>query len=88
MTTWIAIALTVACLLVAETVPAAQPVGPRDAVEAAVARFMNIMQTGRSDGAAIPADRFVAIREIVREMFDFDDLPPRALPALADAPVR
>ena len=79
MTTWIAIALTIACLLVAETVPAAQTVGPRDAVEAAVARFMNIMQTGRSDGAAITADRFVANREIVREMFDFDEISRRTL---------
>jgi len=79
MTTWIAIALTVASLLVAETVPAAQTVGPRDAVEAAVARFMNIMQTGRSDGAAVTTDRSVAIREIVREMFDFDEISRRAL---------
>ena len=79
MTTWIAIALTVASLLVAETVPAAQPIGPRDAVEAAVARFMNIIQTGRSDGAALTADRLVAIREIVREMFDFDEISRRAL---------
>jgi phospholipid transport system substrate-binding protein len=79
MTTWITIALTVASLLVAETVPAAQPVGPRGAVEAAVARFMDIMQTGRADGAAITADRLVAIREIVREMFDFDEISRRAL---------
>jgi len=79
MTIWIAIALTVASLVVAETVPAAQTVGPRDAVEAAVARFMNIMQTGLSDGAAVTADRFVAIREIVREMFDFDEISRRAL---------
>jgi len=79
MTTWIAIALTIASLLVAETVPAAQPIGPRDAVEAAVARFMNIIQTGRSDGAALTADRLVAIREIVREMFDFDEISRRAL---------
>ncbi len=56
MTIWIAIALTVASLVVAETVPAAQTVGPRDAVEAAVARFMNIMQNARSDGAAMTAD--------------------------------
>jgi len=48
--------------------PAAQTVGPRDAVEAAVARFMNIVQSGRSDGAAVTADRRDAIREIVREM--------------------
>jgi phospholipid transport system substrate-binding protein len=79
MTTWITIALIVASLLVAETVPAAQPVGPRGAVEAAVARFMDIMQTGRADGAAITADRLVAIREIVREMFDFDEISRRAL---------
>jgi hypothetical protein len=68
MTTWIGIVLTVACLLAAETVPAAQTVGPRDGVEAAVARFMNIVQSGRSDGAAVMADRLDAIREIVREM--------------------
>jgi phospholipid transport system substrate-binding protein len=79
MKTWITIALTVAYLLVAETVPAGQTVGPRDAVEGAVSRFMDIMQTGRSDGAAVPADRFVAIREIVRDMFDFDEISRRAL---------
>lgn len=79
MTTWIGIALTVACVLVAQTVPALQPVGPRDAVEAAVARFMNILQGGRSDGAVITADRLGEIREIVREMFDFDEISRRAL---------
>lgn len=79
MTTWIGIALAVAGVLVAETVPAAQPVGPRDAVEAAVVRFMTIMQDGRSGGAAVTADRLGEIREIVREMFDFDEISRRAL---------
>jgi hypothetical protein len=51
------IALTIMCLLVAQTMPASPPTGPRDAVEAAVARFMNIMQNARSDGAAMTADR-------------------------------
>jgi hypothetical protein len=50
------IALTIMCLLVAQTMPASPPTGPRDAVEAAVARFMNIMQNARSDGAAMTAD--------------------------------
>ena len=68
MTTWIGIALTVAFLLVAETVPASQPVGPCDAVEAALTRFKNIMHNGRSDGAAVTADRLGEIREIIREM--------------------
>jgi hypothetical protein len=68
MTTRIGIAPTVACLLAAETVPAAQTVGPRDGVEAAVARFMNIVQSGRSDGAGVTADRLYAIPELVREM--------------------
>lgn len=79
MTTWIGIALAIAGLLMAETVPAAQPVGPRDVVEAAVAHFMTIMQDGRSDGAAVTADRLGEIREIVREMFDFDEISRRAL---------
>jgi hypothetical protein len=35
---------------------------------------MNIMQAGRSDGAAVTADRLVAIHEIVREMFDVDEI--------------
>jgi len=68
MTTWIGIALTIMCLLVAQTMPASQPTGPRDAVEAAVARFMNIMQNARSDGAAMTADRLGEIRGIVREI--------------------
>jgi ABC-type transporter MlaC component len=66
-------------LLVAETVPASEPVGPRDAGEAAVTRFMNIMHNGRSDGAAVTADRLGEVREIVREMFDFDEISRRAL---------
>ena len=78
MTTWIGIALSVAWLLVAEAAMASPPVGPRDAVEAAVARFMNIVQNGRSDGAIV-GERSEQIRRIVREMFDFDEISRRAL---------
>src|SRR6267143_1630690 len=78
MTTWIGIALSVAWLLVAEAAMASPPVGPRDAVEAAVARFMNIVQNGRSDGAIV-GERSEQIRRIVREMFDFDEIARRAL---------
>ena len=79
MTTWIVIALSLACLLTAEAAPAASVVGPRDAVESAVDRFMNIVQTGRSDSPAVNADRLLQIRSIVREMFDFDEIARRAL---------
>ena len=38
------------------------------------------MQTGRSDGAAVTADRLVCrSARIVREMFDFDEISRRAL---------
>lgn len=79
MTTWIGIALSVACLLIAETSLASELTGPRDAVEKAVARFMNVMQNGRSDGAPVSADRLREVREIVRDMFDFDEISRRAL---------
>jgi len=79
MTTWIGIAVSLACLLTAEAAPAASVVGPRDAVESAVDRFMNIVQSGRSDSPAVNADRLLQIRSIVREMFDFDEIARRAL---------
>jgi len=53
MTTWIGIALSVAWLFMAETALASSPVGPREAVEGAVGRFMTINQNGRRDGAAV-----------------------------------
>ena len=79
MTTWIAIALSVAFLLIAEARPASSTVGARDAVASAVERFMTIVQNGRSDNAAVSTDRQAQIREIVREMFDFDEISRRAL---------
>jgi len=74
MATWILIALSATLLLIAEAAPALPPVGPRDAVEAAVGRFMNI-QNGRSDDADGAAGRSGK----VREMFDFDEISRRAL---------
>lgn len=78
MTPWIWIGLSMACLFAAEAAPAAPLDGPRNTVEAAVARFMIIVQNGRPD-AAIGADRLGKIRQIVREMFDFDEISRRAL---------
>jgi len=78
MTTWIGIALSVAWLFMAETALASSPVGPREAVEAAVGRFMTIIQNGRADDAAV-GERSEQIRQIVREMFDFDEISRRAL---------
>src|SRR5262245_63676429 len=80
MRTWILIALSLIGLLSAEAAVASSVVvGPRDAVESAVDRFMAIVQNGRSDSAAVAADRTSQIREIVREMFDFDEIARRAL---------
>jgi phospholipid transport system substrate-binding protein len=78
MTTWIGIGLSIACLFAAEAALASPQVGPRDAVESAVVRFMTIVQNGRPD-AAVGADRSGEIRQIVREMFDFDEISRRAL---------
>ena len=78
MTTWIGVALSVAWLFMAETALASSPIGPREAVEAAVGRFMTIIQNGRADGAAV-GERSEQIRQIVREMFDFDEISRRAL---------
>ena len=82
MRTWIGVALSVAWLFMAEAALAASPVGPRDAVEAAVARFMSIIQNdGQNGGAdgAVGGERSEQIRRIVREMFDFDEISRRAL---------
>jgi len=79
MTTWIVLALSLIGLLSAEAAPASSVVGPRDAVESAVDRFMTIVQNGHSDNAAVAADRMSQIREIVREMFDFDEISRRVL---------
>jgi len=81
MRTWIGVALSVAWLFMAEAALAASPVGPRDAVEAAVARFMSIIQNdgqNEADGA-VGGERSEQIRRIVREMFDFDEISRRAL---------
>ena len=67
MTHWIGILVSVACLLVAQTAMASPAVGPRDAVETAVARFMKIVHNTQPGGAA---ERTTEIRDIVREMFD------------------
>ena len=82
MRTWIGVALSVAWLFMAEAALAASPVGPRDAVEAAVARFMSIIQNGGQNGGAdgaVGGERSEQIRRIVREMFDFDEISRRAL---------
>ncbi len=78
MRTWIAIAISIACVLPAQAAPPAPAVGPRDAVEGAVGRFMTIVQTKGPAGVDIP-DRSDQIRQIVREMFDFDEISKRAL---------
>src|SRR5262245_3031750 len=78
MRTWTGIAVSIAGLLTAQAAQAAPVVGPRDAVEGAVGRFMNIVQSTRSAGVNI-ADRSEQIRQIVREMFDFDEISKRAL---------
>ena len=78
MTTWIGIAISVAWPLVAESAVALPPVGPREAVEAAVVRVLSIVQDGQAAGAPV-ADRSREIRRIAGEMFDFDEVARRAL---------
>jgi phospholipid transport system substrate-binding protein len=78
MTTWIAIVISVAWLLVGEAAMASPAVGPREAVEAAVGRALSILRDGKADGILV-ADRSEEIKRIVREMFDFDEISRRAL---------
>jgi len=78
MRTWTGLLLLLAMFLAAETALAAPAAGPRGAVEAAVARFMTIVQNGQA-GATASAERSAEIREIVRDMFDFDEISKRAL---------
>ena len=66
MRTWIAIAISIACLLPAQAAQPAPAVGPRDAVEGAVGRFMTIVQAKGSAGVNV--DRSEQIRQIVREL--------------------
>src|SRR4030095_14562001 len=58
--TWIAIAISIACLLPAQAAQPAPAVGPREAVEGAVGRFMTIVQAKGS--ASVNADRSDQIR--------------------------
>ena len=78
MTTWIAIVISVAWLLVGDAAMASPAVGPREAVEAAVERALSILRDGKVDGILV-ADRSEEIKRIVREMFDFDEISRRAL---------
>lgn len=78
MRTCTGLLLSLAMLLTAETASAAPAAGPRGAVETAVARFMTIVQNGQVGGTA-SAERTAEIREIVRDMFDFDEISKRAL---------
>ena len=78
MTTWIAIVISVAWLLVGEAAMASPAVGPREAVEAAVGRALSLLRDGKADGILV-ADRSEEIKRIVREMFDFDEISRRAL---------
>src|SRR5215813_9425333 len=78
MRTWTGLLLSLAMLLAAEATLAAPAAGPRNAVEAAVAHFMTIVHNGQT-GAAAAAERNAEIREIVRDMFDFDEISKRAL---------
>jgi len=78
MRTWIGLGLSAAWLFTAVAALASPQVGPREAVETAVGRFMTIVQTGRSGGALV-GERTHEIRQIVRQMFDFDEISRRAL---------
>src|SRR4030095_15047310 len=81
-TTRIGIAISLAWLLVAQSAMAAPAVGPHEAVEAAVVRVLGIVQDGQAAGAPV-ADRSREIRRIAGEIFDFDEITRRGLPALA-----
>ncbi len=78
MRTWIGLGLSGAWLFTAVAALAAPQVGPREAVETAVGRFMTIVQTGRPSGPLV-GERTEEIRQIVRQMFDFDEISRRAL---------
>lgn len=66
VTTVSGIGVSIAGLLIAEAAPAFPTDGSRDAVESAVARFMTIVQNGRSDGAAVLDESIEGGAAIVR----------------------
>src|SRR5687768_15369146 len=74
----------VAWLLV--TTAVAAPVGPRDVVQAAVARVVIAMQKAEGDSVdATPTKRLAAeqrraeIRRVAADLFDFDEMSRRVL---------
>src|SRR5213078_5281053 len=66
-----------AWLMVAGAV-AAPTTGPREAVESAVVRVIDVLQKTDASGR-VPSDRRVEIKRIARELFDFDEVARRAL---------
>src|SRR5947208_12821565 len=66
-----------AWLMVAGAV-AAPTTGPREAVESAVVRVIDVLQKTDASGR-VPSDRRVEIKRIARELFDFDEVARRTL---------
>jgi len=66
-----------AWLMVAGAV-AAPTTGPREAVESAVVRVIDVLQKTDASGR-VPSDRRVEIKRIARDLFDFDEIARRAL---------
>jgi len=66
-----------AWLMVAGAV-AAPTTGPREAVESAVVRVIDVLQKTDASGR-VPSDRRVEIKRIARDLFDFDEVARRAL---------
>jgi phospholipid transport system substrate-binding protein len=67
-----------AWLMVAGAAVASPAMGPREAVESAIARVTTLMQDGEVNGKPV-ADRHAELRRLAREMFDFNEISRRAL---------
>src|SRR2546430_15682263 len=68
-----------AAWLVVAGVGAAPATGPRETVETAVVRVVEVLQQPEATGPA-QSERAAEITRIARELFDFDEIARRALP--------
>lgn len=67
-----------AWMMVAGAAVASPVMGPREAVESAIARVVSVIQDGEVNGKVV-TDRRAEIRRIARELFDYDEMTRRTL---------
>lgn len=77
MTKWIGIAIS-AGLMLAQAAAASPTAGPTESVETAIVQVLSILNNGEANGTPV-ADRSAQVRQIARELFDFEAISRHAL---------